>query len=296
MENIKVSVIIPVYNTEKYLEEAVNSIINQTLREIEIIIVNDGSTDNSIQILENFAKLDNRIIILTHEKNKGLSEARNTGIKEIRGEYIYFFDSDDILETDCLELCYNKSSTENLDFLFFDAVTFYDNTDKTNLKLNYQRSKGLESKVYKGIEIFEILLKEKRYKDPVWLNFIKTSYLKQLNLSFIPGIYHEDILFSLQLYVEAKRVDFICRSFFHRRMRGNSIMGKLKIKNIDDMLFIVREIKKYKTTTNDIKIKKLLNKKIRTILLFLSKKLLSFDVKIIFTRGIKIVKLYVFSL
>ena len=289
----KVSVIIPVYNTEKYLEEAINSIVNQTLREIEIIVVNDGSTDNSGKMLVEFAQKDKRIKVLTHEKNKGLSEARNTGIKEICGEYLYFFDSDDILELDCLELCYNKSSTENLDFLFFDAFTFYDEKDKPKQKLlNYQRTTDLVSKIYSGIEILEILLKKKAYKDPVWLSFIKTSYLNFLNLSFIPGIYHEDVLFSLQLYIEAQRVGFISRSFFHRRMRGNSIMGKLSVKNIDDMLFIVREMIKRKKNTNSIKTKKLLNIKIKKTLMYLSKKILAFDIKIIFTRMPQVIRLW----
>ena len=293
MKTPKVSVIIPVYNTEKYLEEAINSIINQTLQEIEIIVVNDASTDNSGKILEEFAQKDSRIKVLTHEKNKGLSEARNTGIKEICGEYLYFFDSDDILELDCLELCYNKSSTENLDFLFFDAFTFYDEKDKPKQKLlNYQRTTDLVSKIYSGIEILEILLKKKAYKDPVWLSFIKTSYLNFLNLSFIPVIYHEDVLFSLQLYIEAQRVGFISRSFFHRRMRGNSIMGKLSVKNIDDMLFIVREMIKRKKNTNSIKTKKLLNIKIKKTLMYLSKKILAFDIKIIFTRMPQVIRLW----
>ena len=296
MENIKVSVVIPVYNVEKYLEEAMNSIVNQTLREIEIIAVNDCSTDNSAQLLESFAKKDNRIKIITHEKNKGLSEARNTGIKAVQGEYLYFFDSDDVLELDCLELCYNKSKAENLDFLFFDAVTFYDEDDKSNLKLNYQRTNDLEQKVYTGIEIFEILLKAKRYKDPVWLNFIKTSYLNELNLSFVPGIYHEDILFSLQLYIEATRVSFINRSFFHRRMRGNSIMGKPSVKNIDDMMFIVREILKYKKTTKNRRLDSLLRIKIRTTLIYLFKRILKSDIKTIFTKLPKVMKLFICNL
>ena len=293
MENIKVSVIIPVYNTEKYLVEAINSIVNQTLREIEIIVVNDGSTDNSAQLLENFAQQDNRIKIITHEKNKGLSEARNTGIKAIQGEYLYFFDSDDVLERDCLELCYNKSKMEELDFLFFDAVTFYDEDDKSNLKLNYQRTKHLEPKVYAGIEILEILLKKNAYKDPVWLNFIKTSFLNELNLSFISGIYHEDVLFSLQLYIQAVRVNFINRSFFHRRMRGNSIMGKPSVKNIDDMLYIVREIIRYKKTTNNHHLKSLLSIKARTTLIVLSKRILKSGIKTIVTRFPQTIKLFI---
>lgn len=99
MENkeIKVSVVIPVYNTEKYVREAVESIMNQTLRELEIIIINDGSTDNSLQVVEELAAADSRIQVYS-QTNQGLSMARNAGITHAHGRYIYFMDSDDLLE------------------------------------------------------------------------------------------------------------------------------------------------------------------------------------------------------
>ena len=121
IDNPKVSVIIPVYNTGKYVEEAVCSIMNQTLSELEIIIVNDGSTDDSLQIVTCLQKEDSRIIIHSQE-NKGLSAARNKGLKYASGDYIYFMDSDDILNRNALKTCFDKCSSENLDFVYFDAV------------------------------------------------------------------------------------------------------------------------------------------------------------------------------
>ena len=290
MENIKVSVIIPVYNTEKYLAEAINSIVNQTLREIEMIVVNDGSTDNSAKILEEFAQKDSRIKILTHEKNKGQSVARNTGMEMVKGEYLYFFDSDDVLEADCLELCYEKTKTEDLDFLFFDALTFYD--FKSDLKLDYQQTSGLESKVYTGTEILKILLKKKIHKDTVWLNFIKTSYLMNLRMFFIPNICYEDLPFVIKLYAEAKRVSFIKRSFFHRRVRENSIMSsKMSEKKMNDLLLVSGELIKYKNTIKNVETKKLLNLKNRVLLMYITKKLLTFRFKIIITKMPQLIKL-----
>ena len=294
-QNIKVSVIIPVFNTEKYLEEAIGSIVNQTLREIEIIVVNDCSTDNSAQILERFAQQDSRIKILTHEKNKGQSVARNTGMGIMKGEYLYFFDSDDVLESDCLRLCYEKSKTENLDFLFFDAVTFYD--FKSNVKFNYQRTSDLEPKIYSGTEILRILLKKRNHKDTVWLNFIKASYLKSLKLSFIPNINYEDVLFTLKLYAEAKRVSFISRSFFHRRIRENSYMtSKMSERKIDDLLFVSSEVEKYKATIESVETKKLINIKNKSLLVYLVKKILTFKPQIVITKMPLIIKLYLNSI
>ena len=116
----KVSVIIPVYNTEEYIGETLNSIINQTLKDIEIIVINDGSTDNSLRIINEYAQRDSRITVFT-QANQGLSLTRNKGIIEARGEYIYFMDSDDLLENDALNSCYKHSTKGHLDFLFFDA-------------------------------------------------------------------------------------------------------------------------------------------------------------------------------
>ena len=117
----KVTVIIPVYNVEKYIIKCLDSIINQKL--IEIIIVNDGSTDNSLQIVEIFVKNKERVLILS-QKNRGLLEARNTGIKYSKGEYIYFIDGDDYLDDNCLFDLYNESVTKNLDIIFFDTIHF----------------------------------------------------------------------------------------------------------------------------------------------------------------------------
>ena len=123
---IKVSVVIPVYNTEKYVRQAVESVMYQSLKELEIIVVDDGSTDKSLSIVEKLGDTDKRIQIYT-QANQGQSIARNRGISHAHGEYIYFMDSDDLLEEDALELCYHKCKEEKLDF---DAMDYEEQKER----------------------------------------------------------------------------------------------------------------------------------------------------------------------
>lgn len=118
MNHPKVSVIIPVYNTEKYVKESVESIMQQTLQNIEIIIINDGSTDNSLSVVNLLAQQDRRITVYS-QSNQGLSIARNTGLEKVKGEFIYFMDSDDLLTNDALKTCLTRMCCKsNWDFSF----------------------------------------------------------------------------------------------------------------------------------------------------------------------------------
>ena len=123
MKPVKVSVIIPVYNTELYIRQTILSILGQTLHDIEIIAVDDGSTDNSLSILSELAEQDHRIKVFAH-RNQGVSVARNIGLGQASGEFIYFMDSDDLLKKYTLEICYQKCLDEQLDFVLFDAEAF----------------------------------------------------------------------------------------------------------------------------------------------------------------------------
>lgn len=242
MNGAKVSVVIPVYNTAAYLRDAVKSVINQTLRELEIIIVNDGSTDNSGAIIRDLANEDRRIRIVEQE-NKGLSEARNTGLRYVTGEFIYFMDSDDLLDLDCLELCYNRCIESRLDFVCFDAETIVESGVGTPLQ-NYTR-KGLldENKIYKGKELFEKQMEQFIFRPSVWLTFVRVDFMHKCFFGFYPGIIHEDHLFTVPLYLHARRVGYIARAFFKRRVRANSIMNKT---------FSIRNMEGYRVTACEL--------------------------------------------
>ena len=148
---IKVSVILPIYNVGPYLDDAFKSLINQTLQDIEIIAVNDGATDNSQEYIDKYKTIDSRIKCIK-QNNQGLSGARNTGMKYIQGEYVYFMDSDDILELNALEICYTNAKNNEADVCLFDADIFYEKNAST-IPWDYDRSSALkEGNKYNGEE------------------------------------------------------------------------------------------------------------------------------------------------
>lgn len=242
MHSPKVSVIIPVYNTAPYLHEALSSITRQTLQELEIIIVNDGSTDGSGEIIREVAETDGRIKVFEQE-NRGLSCARNAGIPLAAGEYVYFMDSDDKLELDALELCYQKCEEGDLDFVFFDAENMVVKQTDTPIQ-NYSRKGQIdESKIWEGKELLDFEIEHYLYRSPVWLYFVRRSYMVSFFQGFYPGIIHEDHLFTVPLYLNAKRAAYISRMFFKRRIRENSIMNSR---------FTMRNIKGYTVTVDGL--------------------------------------------
>jgi glycosyltransferase involved in cell wall biosynthesis len=230
----KVSVIIPVYNTASYLRDTVDSIRNQTLHEIEIIILNDGSTDNSLDIIKEYAALDNRIQYYS-QPNQGIAVTRTNALKYTNGRYLYFIDSDDILEDkralqECFELCEN----EKLDFVCFDAIQKQE-IEKQNSNIpNYTRGDKIENKIWNGKDLLEYELIHKLLRTPVWLYFINRSFLTAFFKRFIPGIIHEDNSYVIQIHLNAKCVRYISKSYITRRVRQNSIMtNKFSMRNIE---------------------------------------------------------------
>ena len=226
----KISVIMPVYNTAKYLCEALNSICNQSLKELEIIIVNDGSTDDSLKIIMEYAEKDNRIIYYSFP-NQGQGVARNIGLSHEIGKYIYFMDSDDILSENALEVCYSLCENNQLDFILFDAESFGDKVRG----FNYCR-KGLiiEDKVWNGYELLELELKKKCYLVSVCLGLYNRQYILKSFTGFPLGIIHEDHLFVFQTMIQADRIQYTSAPYFKRRVREASTMTKrFSMKNID---------------------------------------------------------------
>lgn len=251
----KISVIIPVYNTESYLRESIESILNQTFKDIEIIAINDGSTDNCLEILNEYSQKDSRLKVFSQE-NKGLPLTRNFGIDNSNGKYIYFFDSDDILLPTALEETYNKCEKDNLDFCFFDAEIFYDDLEY-NLYYDYNRCHLLEDKVYRGVEITNLLVDINKFRASACLYMLKRDYLKKLDIYFHNTI-HEDELFTSFLYLQADRVGFVPKAFFKRRVRESSIItSSYSEKNlfayfytVDKLLDFSKKNIEYKTTIN----------------------------------------------
>lgn len=219
---IKVSVIIPFYNEEQYIEECLKSAMNQREDNIEIICVNDGSADNSINIVRAYAKDDSRIHIINQE-NQGLSSARNVGISQARGEYLCFLDADDRLRTDAVSELYVGAVEQKADIVAFDGVCFFQTQELYDAKREtyYERSKcyGLKD----GVQMFTEMRAKGDYCDSACLLFIDRQWLLETGITFYPGIYHEDTLFTLSCLMHSSRVLHINKSFYERRIRNGSI-------------------------------------------------------------------------
>ena len=220
----KVSVILPVYNVAPYLDEALKSLENQTLKDIEIIAVNDGSTDNSEEILKKHQETDSRIRYFNQE-NRGQSAARNLAMKYAKGEYIYFMDSDDVIDIEALQICYNHAKTTNADFIFFDGETMLDE-GALPLSWDYKRTNLVSDNRLEGKELLNRMLDKEKHNCVVWLLFIKHEYLRNIQLSFYPGIIHEDELFTTLLTLQSSNIFALKKSFVKHRVRKASTMGK----------------------------------------------------------------------
>lgn len=229
MEQIaKVSVIIPIYNTEDYLKECLDSVISQSLTEIEIICVNDGSTDNTASILKAYEKKDHRISVYTQE-NQGVSVARNNGMKLATGEYLYFFDSDDILEENVLELIYNTAKERKTEVLYFDGSSFSNSEKCKEIAYKYHdyyTRKNEYPEVTTGPQILVAMLQNEEYRVSSALCLIERVYALKYHLYFPSGIVQEDNYFAYCCMLNAKHAGYMKLSCYKRRIREGSIMTK----------------------------------------------------------------------
>ena len=260
----KISVIIPVYNTEAYIEETLQSVMDQTLTDIEIIIINDGSTDSSLEIIEKMASTDKRIQVYS-QPNQGQSVARNAGIEKATGEYIHFMDSDDLLMPEAYEECFSKCKSSQLDFTFFDADILYEKRNPSSrLCFDYIRAESIPDRVYKGDELLEYMLKTSTYRASPILLLIRTRFLKEQKLLFYPGIIHEDELFAVNLYLHAQRVAPTASILAVRRVRGDSTTTRrYSYKNVQGYLTVFNQLNTYAAQAANAYQKKIIRQYIR---------------------------------
>lgn len=242
-----VSVIIPIYNVEQYLEKCLDSVINQTYKDLEIICVNDCSPDNSAQILLEYAQRDTRIKIVNREKNGGLSAARNTGLDEAKGEYVYFIDSDDWIDLDYIEK-------------MVSAITF----SKTDVVVNTNVIQEFENKPSKKLVFGDLEIEENAFVDAdnainnimwaSWAQLWDRKFLVKNDLGFLEGHIYEDMHFSPVAYSYMDKIYAIAASAYHYRIRENSLCRQ----NEDDysvkekLLFVYNTVFDFFVKTNYI--------------------------------------------
>ena len=244
LNKVKISIIIPVYNTENFIEESLFSVLSQSIREIEIICVNDGSTDKSKEIIQKIASIQNRIILINQE-NKGVSSARNAALKFAIGEYILFLDPDDMFRSNALNDLLIIAKKKKVEVIYFDAFVFFMPGIIHDIgKINYykrNKSYGLMS----GKDLFSNIIMQEQFSDSACLMMINRKWLISIKIRFIEGIIYEDCVFSLQIMMKANYVYHINEQFYIYRVRANSIMtSKIKPINLYSRLFVFRELLK----------------------------------------------------
>lgn len=237
---IDISIIIPVYNTGKYLEKCLTSCIQQDVPHdnYEIICVNDGSTDNSLVLLNKFKERYANVKVISRE-NGGLSAARNTGLQNAVGEYVWFVDSDDWIQNNCLGYIIKKCKNHNLDGLFFKYVRWDENGNILPCEIDkwYDFSK-FTTTVITGQEA---LIREEMIAMGV-LTIFKRKILIDNNLYFFPGIYHEDTEFIPRAYYFLNRVLYINEAPYNYLVNTNSIMTVINPKHSDDLVVVANHI------------------------------------------------------
>lgn len=224
MGYIAISIIVPIYNVSKYLRDCLDSLERQVFKDIEVILINDGSTDDSEVIAREYC-VRNSNFTLINRNNGGLSAARNTGIEVANGKYICFLDSDDFLSCDALERLYIKLEKDKLDALRYSAYTFEDGIDDYIWKHeDGYRFEGEYPKVLEGTEFFSLAIENDDYYPSCCLIIIRREIIEDNNLCFVEGIIHEDNLFNFELTVLCKRIAVLNEPLYYRRYRAESII------------------------------------------------------------------------
>ncbi|MCD8189546.1 MAG: glycosyltransferase [Clostridiales bacterium] len=211
-----------------WLDEALGSIANQTLRDIEIICIDDGSTDDSPEILKRWAARDRRFVLFSRA-NGGQGSARNLGIAQARGEFLYFMDSDDVLEVEALEQLVAVLREKALDILYFDRTTIFDTEELATVFSDFCHNDSQNcacGNVYDGPTLLRKLCEDNAFCTCVWVQILRTEFVRENNLSFLPGIIYEDNPFTFEVMLKAKRASHLRRAFYHHRIRENSTMTK----------------------------------------------------------------------
>ncbi len=234
MNNIKISIIIPVYNVEKYLEQCVDSVLSQTYKNIEVVLVDDGSSDNSSSICDKYAKRDNRITVI-HKENGGLSDARNAGINIATGQYALFLDSDDFFDDKfALARLVDRISLSKPDVLNYSYKKYYESSGKSIKQ--FENFDSMPIRLTKKTEQLEYLTSNSLYIASACNKIIKLSLLRS-EMMFTKNKLSEDVEWCAKLLLCANSFDFICENFYCYRQREGSISHTIAEKSCTDLKY-----------------------------------------------------------
>ncbi len=237
--SICVSIIMPVYNVERYIRECLDSVVNQTLREIEIICVNDGSKDGSLAILREYAEKDSRIKVID-KANEGQAIARNRALSQVTGEYIVFVDSDDIIDRDLCRKAYELAKSHNSDMVIYDFMKFKDIREISSSTLASATLSELRSSDRK------MLLQQ---MGVVWTKCVRTDFVRSNNIKFPEGRIYEDIFVHWQLVLLAQKPMILPEKLYYYRIQPSATTYRTDWK-ITDRIFIFDMIRDFLISKN----------------------------------------------
>ena len=236
---IKVSIIVPAYNVENYIEDCLNSLVNQTLKDIEIIVVNDESTDSTFDIIKKYANNDSRIKVI-NQKNQGVAGARNSGLEIALGEFIGFVDSDDWIDSNYFELLYNSAKENDADM----AIASILKHKKKYLKYNAKYTKlEVANTIQEKIKLCQD--KKKRFFY-VWNKLCKADVIKNNSINFPQGRVFEDVKFSTEAVFYSKKIIAVPNTYYHYIERQGSIVkSKKSEKKRNDHILAYKELQEF---------------------------------------------------
>lgn len=214
-----VSIIIPVYNAQKHLRDCLFSVLKQTYSKLELIIVNDGSTDDSGEICEEFAEKDSRIKVI-HKENGGSSSARNEGLVHAKGDYVYFVDSDDLVLESAVEKLLIKAKQADADVVIYSAYAFRNSPAERDTRFYSYKNNNHSGK---GLDVLTQLLEQGDFHVPPWIFLVRRQYLLNLDLTFVEGIIYEDMIFTFVLFANARKIAQVDEYLYCRRQHQNSV-------------------------------------------------------------------------
>lgn len=233
-----VSIIIPIYNVEKYLERCLNSIENQTFRDFEVIMVDDGSSDSSGKIAQDFANRDSRFMLYTNE-NLGTSETRNFAIRHSSGKYISFIDSDDYIAPNFLSTLYSAAKNSDADVAMCGFSVYYEQNKKV------KPMKSLKSGEYSQEEAMRLLLCDNEIRFFIWNKLWRAELIKSNNITF-RDMYYEDILFCTTIFHKINKLVAVNLSgYFYSRRTKTFLEQSMSDKRINDYIYTVKFLRNF---------------------------------------------------
>lgn len=236
------SIIVPIYNVESYLGECLDSILNQTYQDFEIICIDDSSTDQSFEVLSKYAERYDKINVISNSRNEGLSFSRNRGINEAKGDYILFVDSDDILCLNALSILRDTIQNDYLEMVNFRYLVRNEGRVAIEQNVLQNESKHFSEHVRTGQDLFKEMAQKNLFINPATCSLYKRDFLLKNQLKFYEGIWHEDVLFFFDCVLIASKVVYIHEFLYVYRRRDCSISSTINEISIDSLSIILGKV------------------------------------------------------